>query len=276
MYKSQLSYVGSNGEVFQLDGRLSWVGTALGVRGRSWDYTLARRGILNQSRVAREATLDIHYTTLSQADALRRIADKDVSAGTPGRLVSITGYEQRAYIVAQDPDTRFHDKLTASLTVLLLDGVWRKLVTTSYGKEDESSDYGKKYTYGYLYDYAPPENARTVEVDAPAPVPIRLMIYGYANNPSITIGGNEYAFDVEIPTGGYLLVDTRPDPTVTLVNSAGVSSDAFSSAHRGAGLNSGEYAFQPVSPGVQTVGWDNSFGFDLGVYLEESEIPWIS
>lgn len=273
---SQLAYVGSNGEKFELDGQLTWVGTALGIRGREWSYDLRRRNITHRARIAREASLDVHFTTLQQAETSRRIFDRDVAAGTPGKLVSTTGYEQRAYIIAQDPSSRFHDVLDASWTVLLLDGVWRKLVTTSYGKDDESSDYGKKYTYGYLYDYAPPENARTVTVDAPAPVPIRLVIYGYANNPTITIGGNEYSFDVEIPTGGYLLVDTRPDPTVTLVNSAGVSSDVFSAAHRGSGLNSGEYAFQPVNPGVQTVGWDNSFGFDLGVYLEEGEIPWTS
>lgn len=275
MATSRLAYVGSGGDRVEMDARPIVSNRFLGVRGRQWSYELSRRTIRQVSRDAREATLTVDYLTTDAADAARRVMDRDVAGGTPGTLVS-GEWSQRAYVVAQEPTDRYHGWVRADLTVLLLDGVWRKLVTTSYGKEDESSDYGKKYTYGYLYDYAPPENARTVAVDAPAPVPIRLVIYGYANNPSITIGSNEYTFDVEIPTGGYLLVDTRPDPTVTLVNSAGISSDAFASAHRGAGLNSGEYAFQPISPGIQTVSWDNSFDFDLGVYLEEGEIPWTS
>lgn len=275
MATSRLAYVGSGGERVEMDARPIVSNMFLPIRGRKWSYELSRHSIRQVSRDAREATLTVDYLTTGAADAARRVMDRDVALGTPGTLVS-GEWSQRAYVVAQEPSDRYHGWVRADMTVLLLDGMWRRLVTTSYGKEDGSSDYGKKYTYGYLYDYAPPENARTVEVDAPAPVPIRLVIYGYANNPSITIGYNTYSFDVEVPTGGYLLVDTRPDPTVTLVDSSGRSTDAFASAHRGAGLGSGEYAFQPVAPGIQTVGWDNSFGFDLGVYLEEGEIPWTS
>lgn len=275
MATSHLDYVGSSGEVVHLDGTLSYVGAGLPIRGRQWSYELSRRSIRQVSRDAREATLTVDYLTTDAADAARRVMDRDVALGTPGTLVS-GEWSQRAYVVAQEPSDRYHRWVRADMTVLLLDGVWRRLVTTRYGKGDAGSDYGKAYTYGYEYDYAPPSNARTLTVDAPAACPIRLVVFGYARNPSITIGGNVYSFDVEVPTGGYLLVDTRPDPTVTLVDSSGRATDAFASAHRGAGLGSGEYAFQPVAPGIQTVGWDDSFGFDLGVYLEEGEIPWTS
>lgn len=275
MATSRLDYVGSTGEVVRLDGELSYVGTGLGVRGRQWSYELSRRSVRQASRDAREATLTVDYLTTGAADAARRVMDRDVALGTPGTLVS-GEWSQRAYVVAQEPTDRYHGWVRADLTVLLLDGVWRRLVTTRYGKGDAGSDYGKAYTYDCDYDYAPPSNARTLTVDAPAACPIRLVVFGYARDPSITIGDNTYSFDVEVPTGGYLVVDTRPDPTVTLVDSSGRSTDAFASAHRGAGLGSGEYAFQPVEPGVTTVGWDNSFGFDLGVYLEEGEIPWTS
>lgn len=275
MATSRLAYVGSSGERVEMDARPIVSNRFLPIRGRQWSYELSRRSIRQVSRDAREATLTVDYLTTGAADAARRVMDRDVALGTPGTLVS-GEWSQRAYVVAQEPSDRYHGWVRADLTVLLLDGVWRRLVTTRYGKGDAGSDYGKAYTYGYDYDYAPPSNARTLTVDAPAACPIRLVIFGYARNPSITIGDNTYSFDVEVPTGGYLLVDTRPDPTVTLVDSAGRSTDAFASAHRGAGLGSGEYAFQPVAPGIQTVGWDDSFGFDLGVWLEEGEIPWTS
>lgn len=275
MATSRLAYVGSGGERVEMDARPIVSNMFLPIRGRKWSYELSRRSIRQVFRDAREATLTVDYLTTGAADAARRVMDRDVALGTPGTLVS-GEWSQRAYVVAQEPSDRYHGWVRADMTVLLLDGVWRRLVTTRYGKGDAGSDYGKAYTYGYEYDYAPPSNARTLTVDAPAACPIRLVIFGYASNPSITIGDNTYSFDVEVPTGGYLLVDSRPDPTVTLVDSAGRSTDAFASAHRGAGLGSGEYAFQPVEPGVTTVGWDNSFGFDLGVYLEEGEIPWTS
>lgn len=275
MATSRLAYVGSNRERVEMDARPIVSNMFLPIRGRQWSYELSRRSIRQISRDAREATLTVDYLTSEAADAARRVMDRDVALGTPGTLVS-GEWSQRAYVVAQDPSDRYHGWVRADMTVLLLDGVWRRLVTTRYSKDEAGSDYGKAYTYGYEYDYAPPSNARTLTVDAPAACPIRLVIFGYARNPSITIGDNTYSFDVEVPSGGYLLVDTRPDPTVTLVDSAGRETDAFASAHRGAGLGSGEYAFQPVAPGIQTVGWDNSFGFDLGVYLEEGEIPWTS
>lgn len=275
MATSRLAYVGSGGERVEMDARPIVSNMFLPIRGRKWSYELSRRSIRKVSRDAREATLTVDYLTTDAADAARRVMDRDVALGTPGTLVS-GEWSQRAYVVAQEPSDRYHGWVRADMTVLLLDGVWRRLVTTRYGKGDAGSDYGKAYTYGYDYDYAPPSNARTLTVDAPAACPIRLVVFGYARNPSITIGDNTHSFDVEVPTGGYLLVDTRPDPTVTLVDSDGRETDAFASAHRGAGLGSGEYAFQPVEPGVTTVGWDNSFGFDLGVWLEEGEIPWTS
>lgn len=276
MATSAIAYVGADGTRIELDGAELRVGTGLGIRGREWSYAMGRRNIRNVSRQAREAELTADFLTAEAAEAARRAMDRDVANGTPGQLVVPSGWSQRAYVVKQEPSDRYHGWLRAGMTVLLLDGVWRRLVTTRYGKGDAGSDCGKAYAYGYEYDYAPPSNARTLEVDAPAACPIRITVFGYAGNPSITIGNNVYSFDVEVPTGGYLLVDTRPDPTVTLVDSSGRETDAFATAHRGAGLGSGEYAFEPVKPGVTTVGWDNSFGFDLGVYLEEGEIPWTS
>ena len=275
MATSRLAYVGSDGTRIEMDARPVVSNMFLPIRGRQWSYDLSRRSIRQVSRDAREATLTVDYLTSEAADAARRAMDRDVALGMPGTLVS-GEWSQRAYVVAQEPTDRYRGWVRAEVTVLLLDGVWRRLVTTRYGKGEAGSDYGKAYAYGYPYDYAPPSNARTLLVDAPAPCPFRLVVYGYALNPQLTVGGNLYRFDVAVPSGGYLLVDSRPDPTVTLVDSSGRSSDAFPAAYRGTGLGGGEYAFEPVQPGAQTVGWDNSFGFDLGVYLEEGEIPWTS
>lgn len=270
---SQLTYTGSTGEVVELDGPLAYVGTGLGIRGRKWAYSLGRRGISGQYRAAREATLTADFLDLSEADRARGILDRDVASGTPGTLSS-GGWSQRAYVVAQEPSDRYHGWLRASMTVLLLDGAWSMPHTAGFEPSSNESDYGKAYTYGYPYDYAPASPARTVEVPGTVPGPFRLVIWGRAVQPSITIGGNVYSFDISVPSGGYLLVDTLHEPVVELVTADGIRTDAFDSARRGGGLGSGTYAFEPIAPGSQLVSWDDSFGFDLTAYQLESEIPW--
>lgn len=270
---SQLTYTGSMGEAVELDGPLTYVGTGLGVRGREWTYSLGRRGISGQYRAAREATLTVDYTDLAECDRARGIFDRDVAGGTPGTLAS-GGWSQRAYVVAQEPSDRYHGWVRASATVLLLDGAWSMPHSTGFEPASLASDYGKAYTYGYPYDYGPPAPARSVEVPGTVPGPFRLVIWGRAVQPSIIIGGNVYAFDISVPAGGYLLVDTLHEPVVELVTADGIRTDAFDAARRGGGLGSGAYAFQPIAPGSQLVSWDDSFGFDLTTYQLEGEIPW--
>lgn len=105
--------------------------------------------------------------------------------------------------------------------------------------------------------------------------PLKFTIYGPAVNPAIRIGGNWYKATLIVPEGGYLVIDPLAVPrSVTLVNMDGSTVDVFSKASRGDGLGSGEYIFQPASPGSHEIDWNGSFGFDLTWYEEEGEPPW--
>ena len=272
-YESQLTYTGSTGEVIDMDCRGFATNRFLGIRGREWTYSLGRRGISGQYRAAREATLTVDFTDLAECDRARGIFDRDVASGTPGTLSS-GGWSQRAYIVKSEPSDRYHGWVRADITVLLLDGAWSMPHASSFEPSSLASDYGKAYDYGYPYDYGPPAPARSVEVPGTVPGPFRLVIWGRAVQPSITIGGNVYSFDISVPAGGYLLVDTLHEPVVELVTADGIRTDAFDAARRGGGLGSGSYAFEPIAPGSHLVSWDDSFGFDLTAYQLESEIPW--
>ena len=272
-YESQLTYTGSTGEVIDMDCRGFATNRFLGIRGREWTYSLGRRGISGQYRAAREATLTVDFTDLAECDRARGIFDRDVASGTPGTLSS-GGWSQRAYIVKSEPSDRYHGWVRADITVLLLDGAWSMPHTAGFEPSSLASDYGKAYDYGYPYDYGPPAPARSVTVPGTVPSPFRLVIWGRAVQPSVTIGGNVYSFDISVPAGGYLLVDTLHEPVVELVTADGIRTDAFDSARRGGGLGSGTYAFEPIDPGTQLVSWDDSFGFDLTTYELEGEIPW--
>lgn len=273
----RLSYISGTGAAeVCLDCRSALAGTAEGVRGREWGYSIGYRSIAAATRAARECSMSVTFLDLSVADELRRLADRDVAMATPGTL-AVDGWSQRAYITAADPSSISRAHMAAKLTVVLLDGVWRKGHTVAFEQLTATSGDGEflDLPYDLPYDLCVPSTRRYVDVGEWGAAPLRFVVYGPCVNPAVRIDGNWYRVDVTVPDGGYLVVDPLATPrSVTLVAADGSTTDAFAKARRGNGSGSGEYIFQPASPGVHEVEWDRSFGFDLTWYEGEGEPPW--
>lgn len=273
----RLSYISGTGAAeVCLDCRSAFAGTAEGVRGREWGYSIGYRSIAAATRAARECSLSVTFLDLAVADELRRLADRDVAMATPGTL-AIDGWTQRAYITAADPSSISRAHMAAKLTVVLLDGVWRKGHTVSFEKLTATAGDGEflDMPYDLPYDLGVPSGRRYVDVTGWGASPLRFVVYGPCFSPSVSIDGNLYSVEAVVPQGGYLIVDPLASPrSVALVNADGLAVDVFSKARRGDGLGGGEYIFEPVRPGTHEVVWDRSFGFDLTWYEEEGEPPW--
>lgn len=273
----RLSYISGTGAAeVCLDCRSALSGTAEGIRGREWGYSIGYRSIAAATRAARECSLSVTFLDLSAADELRRLADRDVAMATPGTL-AIDGWAQRAYITAADPSSISRAHMAAKLTVVLLDGVWRKGHTVAFELLTATAGDGEflDLPYDLPHDLGVPSTRRYVDVGEWGAAPLRFVVYGPCVNPAVRIDGNWYRVNVTVPDGGYLVVDPLATPrSVTLVAADGSTTDAFAKARRGNGSGSGEYIFQPASPGVHEVEWDRSFGFDLTWYEEEGEPPW--
>lgn len=270
-----LRYI-SGGESVPLDGPVTVAGTAAGIRGRSWAYSIGYRSLAGVSRPARECSLSVAFADAAEADRLRRLADRDMRDGTPGRL-DACGWEQRCYIVKSEVGAVFGGYHSAELTVVLLDGVWRKGHTDSFEPLTAAAGDGEflDLPYDLPHDLGVPSTRKYVDIAGWGAAPLRFVIYGPCVNPAIRIDGNWYRVDVTVPDGGYMVVDPLATPrSVTVVGPDGSVTDAFAKARRGNGLGGGEYIFQPASPGTHEVEWDRSFGFDLTWYEEEGEPPW--
>lgn len=274
-----LVYVSGTGrQAIELDALPVHVGTANDLRGREWDYSLRYRSITGVNRPAREVTMDAWILQRTEADRMRRIFDRDVACGTPGTFVAYGKWEQRGYVTAMDARGIYADTLAQRLTVVLLDGVWRKENIAHFDPEadDPGEEYGYlDYTHDYAYDYS--ENAKPDSITASDYVPsaVKLVIFGPVTDPTVTIGGNLYQVDVTVPSGGYLLVDGLAK-TVALVTANGTVTNVFDKATRGTGEGGGSYIFQPLPVGESSVTWDRTFGFDVHYYDEEGEPPWAS
>lgn len=273
----RLSYISGTGAAeVCLDCRSALAGTAEGVRGREWGYSIGYRSIAAATRAARECSMSVTFLDLSVADELRRLADRDVAMATPGTL-AVDGWSQRAYITAADPSSISRAHMAAKLTVVLLDGVWRKGHTVAFELLTATAGDGEflDLPYDLPHDLGVPSTRRYVDIAGWGAAPLRFTVYGPCVNPAIRIDGNWYRVDVTVPDGGYLVVDPLATPrSVTVVGPDGSVTDAFPEARRGNGLGGGEYIFQPASPGTHEVEWDRSFGFDLTWYEEEGEPPW--
>lgn len=193
-------------------------------------------------------------------------------AAKPG-VITVDGWSQTCLVVGHEPDYTSPLLVRGDFTVALLDGVWHKPVRQSFSRSTARYNRGKDYPYDYRYDYAPTRNVSSIDNQSALPSRMRLTIYGPVSTPSIIIGGNKVIADVSVPSGGYLIIDGTGSPrTAVMVAANGDITNVFDKTHRDQASN--EYAFATLPPGLQQVSWDESFGFDVEYWLEQTGLPW--
>lgn len=247
------------------------------VRADSWDYKAGYRDLSYAARRARKETVTVAMLDLAAADALRLAADADLASMTPGTL-DFDGWSQRCYIAGIEAKAVTGGAAVVELEAVLLDGVWRKKDSYEFrpGTGSGTVGIGHGYDYGYAYGYPySEETSREIEVDSIVASPFRIIVYGPAVRPSVTVGGNRYQVSTDVPDGGYLLIDSI-EGTVTKVAKNGYKTNALPDAVLGGGVGSGSYIFEDIPAGTSAVSYDGSFGWDLEVYREDGAVPWTS
>lgn len=247
------------------------------VRADSWDYGAGYRDLSYAARKARKETVTVAVLDLSAADALRLAADADLASMKPGTF-DFDGWSQRCYIAGVEVKAVAGGAAVVELEAVLLDGVWRKKDSYEFRPGAGSGTVGIGHGYGYGYAYGYPyseETSREIEVDSIVASPFRIIVYGPAVRPSVTVGGNRYQVSTDVPDGGYLLIDSI-EGTVTKVAKNGYRTNALPDAVLGGGVGSGSYIFEDIPAGTSAVSYDGSFGWDLEVYREDGAVPWTS
>ena len=212
---------------------------------------------------------------VSALDLLRRLADADMAAGTPGTLVADGEWETRAWIAKSEPQSITPTMVETQLTIVLADGVWRRGTTEHHDPRADKAGGDLDYPYDYPHDYAGMSILDTVANATGMPQPVKLTIFGPCVNPYIIIGTNRYEVDATIPAGSRLEIDAASDSrTVTMISDTGLRTNLFGKAVRGTGRGSGTYIFEPLPPGTSTISWAGGFKFDLTAIEERSEPPW--
>lgn len=272
--RSDIVYVsGVGGDAYRLNDGI-YVGRPSDLFSREWSYSIGYASVSSVTRKARKAKLKAFFADVAKADAFRRACDRDVSRGVAGTL-SVDGWSQRCMVMESEADTVSEGFFTADLTVVLLDGVWRRGHELSF-ERSAPAEVGGDYLdlpYDLPYDLGPRSASDLFSTSEWGACPVRLVVHGPCANPAIRIDGNVYRVDAAVYEGCRLVVDPLAR-TVSIVDRDGREFDVFPAAHRGEGLGSGEYIFEPAGPGRHKVDWDGSFRFELAWYEEEGEPPW--
>ncbi|WP_028263943.1 hypothetical protein [Atopobium fossor] len=273
-----LKYKASTGEVFELDSGDLHTQKAIDLRVGAWDIDLGAHSLLNAQRLAKTVKTDFVTRNRELMEQFRIVCDRDVREKTCGELIACGDWKQRAYITGFDTSKVDGDYVEGKLTVVLLDGVWRKTKVHELLSRsgDQTSEYGLNYPHDYPFDFAYTQIGTNITFGTDALV--RITFWGACKNPYIQIGTNIYAVEnVDVPSGARLVVDpTRIGEighSIELIGEFGQSENKFANRRRGA-KGSGSYIFERVPRGPQTIAWGQSYGVTLEEIQERSEPPW--
>ena len=247
------------------------------LRDYSWSYETINSRISRFYRGVTKRSLPLVVASGSDDDAiaiknkLHELAEADIEAELPGK-VYIGDYYTNGYITASKKKNYLITKRYCGIDLTLVsdDPAWYREQKTSFvpgSDETMGSEGGTDYPYDYPYDYAQITVGRKIYCDSVGDNAFRLMIYGTAVDPIITIGGNTYAVNGTVGAGETLLIDSLTKK-ITLTTAAGQQVNWFNKRSRDS------YIFQPIAPGSNVVNWVGTFGFDLTVIEKRSEPKW--
>lgn len=230
----------------------------------------------NYRRDARPASLTAYVDALTKEEGklaratLEQVLDAGAAVGKYG-TIEHDGWRTRCLCTANNKSAWWFDDrfLEAELSLILPDGVWFKEHTWQFMPEvvDTTSNW-LDFPFDFAFDFAPNRPPRRIDLDAAAPCPWRITIYGAATNPAIIIGDNQYQVNTTVPPGGILVADSR-EWTIEVIDMFGSRVDVFDKRIRGA-RGSSAYMWEPVAPGRSLVSWSETFGFDVTVYEERA------
>ena len=247
------------------------------LRDYSWSYDKINNRISRfyQGITNRKIPLMVMCATNEDAvqikNRLHELAETDIAAKLPGK-VFVGEYYTNGFITASKKGEYLLDKRLCKLDLTFTsdDPAWYREQTHPFFPDNVggvASGSGTDYPYDYPYDYALFLHGRSIICDSVGSSAFRLLIYGPAENPSITIGDHQYTVNGQVAAGEILTVDSLAR-TITLTTSSGQQINWFDKRSRDS------YIFEPIPSGSHTVSWSGSFGFDLTVIEKRSEPRW--
>lgn len=226
-----------------------------------------------------EMVIDFSGSRSQRAEALQafyEITEYDVrrkmdGADAIGRIYVDNQYIE-CYIITSEPqyyEDRFRT-LGKKCSLYVPYPFWIEDVTTHFLPAESGDAYPYlDYTYDYNYDYSRRLSGTDVINNAHfVSSGFQIVIYGPCVDPYVTIGGITYKVNTTVLEGEHLTINSV-DKTVQRTQVRGTVINEFNNREK-----DGVSIFTPIGPGRQSVVWPGTFGFDVILRQERSELKW--
>ena len=133
------------------------------------------------------------------------------------------------------------------------------------------SVYDSEVNEGYDYEYeymADTQSQKRINNPNSVPCDFSITIQGYVDRPEVQIGDNVIAFDLEVPYGAFLTVDSSKK-TAIMTLADGEQVNVFGAR------DPDYYLFEKIKEGKNTVTWNGSFLWEIKMLEERSEPRWL-
>lgn len=271
--KTQIKYIASSGNVYDLTtsdilhrtaNYYDWSWKADGAK-RQYGQRVSR---FSRDSATYEADLIFHGEPAElrrTIQALHNDFENDMRRMTPGRLVW-GDYYIDAYINGSAVENiSFWSWISNKIQIIAPYPFWIKEEKVVLTIASETTGGYLDYPYDYNYDYTAPEiGKKVVPSDFPFTSEFRMIIYGLAVNPRIVINGYPYILYATIPSGAYVIVDSK-QRTIMLYKRNGQNMNIFDFR------NKSDSIFEKIPAGNLDIVWDATFGVDLTIFREKSE-----
>ena len=202
-------------------------------------------------------------------EELLKTFDYDVASQTAGRLY-IGEYFIECFIIKSQKSDWNRKVSHLECSILCENPVWRKEEKYSFGGATNpvyNAD-GLEYPYDFKYDFAGLGESCFISNEGYTGADFEFVIYGACENPVISIGFQTYAVYTTLKTGEYIIINSVMKKIYKAKNN-GERVNLFHLRDKTFDI------FKKIPPGISTAAWSGAFGFDLTLYIERSEPPWI-
>lgn len=245
----------------------------------SWDATIRNRKIKGFKRDSATLPVTVAVTAETEEEYLQiieefyRIIEKDILAVVPGKLYIDEQY-LNCYISGDIKQDAFKGILfqVKNLTLVTDFPYWIKETTYQYLPEKPNQVEYTTLEKGILFpkfpfDFYSEKGEKTLFNPSFKGSNFILTIYGFAENPQITIAGHPYRVETTVYEGERLVIDSIKG-TVKKIGRLGEITDCYNARGKQ------KRVFQKIPPGMNTFQWSGGFGVDITLFDERSEPKW--
>lgn len=245
------------------------------LRDFAWEITSKNNKISGFKKGIVSKTIPIILKCETEAEGITlrnrlfEVFEKDILAQKYGKI-QIGDYYLRCYITgSKKTNYLIHSSyMLMSVTVETDLPVWVKETVKVFDFRVETTSPYLDFPIGFPYDYKNSFTGSEIDNAGFMPSNFIITIFGYAQNPTIYIGGHMYSVDVVVGVNEYLTVDSAKK-TVVLTKSNGEQVNCFNNRSRES------YVFEKIPVGTNSVkAMSQDIYFEVALLEERSEPKW--